>query len=177
MPLLRWPRSKQSVVGAASDSTCKHQAQEHRSMADHTAPGKAVLDFSTIVTGLPIRIDGELYEIRHPDSLPLGVIKRLEAQAPVLGALLQRTDLTKAEEQDASALLRQMVSDVMNAPEDVQQRLHEQHRLMVLEAFTQLRATKNQTTPGANANPGMKLSRGSRASTAARRKSGSGESR
>ena len=139
------------------------------------------LSFSTLHEGLPITIDGQPYQIRHPDSLTLGALKDLELLAPRLGVLLQRPNLTPQEEKQLSTGLAKVCQLALDAPAEVQARLTDAQRLKVVEAFTQLRpATRpltGATTAMRPAPGGRKSSRGSSASTGDRRPSGTGARR
>lgn len=137
-----------------------------------------LLDFSTLVDQAHVRIDGTLYPLRHRDALSLLQAKRLERQAPRVGALLQQDDLTEAEAAEASTLLAAICRAVLDAPEDVHQRLTDMTRLEVMHAFMQLRMTTRAQVGGAPAatsptrSTGAKRSRASSGSTAAIRKAG-----
>jgi hypothetical protein len=148
------------------------------------APRTPALDFKTGLVGTPIRIDGVIYEIRHPDMLPLGAIIRLEAMVPTLGPMMQRaSQLSPEEEQVLSDDLRRLCADVLDAPADVLARLSDQQRLLVTQAFIQLRRGAPSSTgattheaPTDAPSSGKKSSRGSRGSMAERQTNGSGVS-
>ena len=142
------------------------------------ADQKPAFSFSTLHTGTPITIDGKPYQIRHPDSLSLGTLKRLELLAPRVGLLLQRDDLTPSDEQELSELLSTLCALMLDAPAEVEARLSDTQRVAILEAFTQLRslalATGGAMRPARTVRGGKRSSRGSSGSTAARRMSGTG---
>lgn len=138
-----------------------------------------ILQFDTLLTGRPVKIDGTTYHVKHPDRLTLSEMKRYEALAPRTSALLQQTKWTKAQQAELSDLLDQVCALILDAPPTVRARLSEAHRIVILGVFTQLRspvraaigAMLSRTTRPPKT--GAKRSRGSRASTGARRKTGS----
>lgn len=133
-----------------------------------------VLTLSTLDTaGVPIHIDGRRYLTRHPDAISLRAIKQLERLAPRLGGLLQQEDLNEREEVELSKGLHDVCLLVLDAPGEVIERLLDQQKVRVMEAFMQLRMpTVGQPATGAEtrvARPsrGRSSSRASRGSTAA----------
>lgn len=98
------------------------------------------LDLRTLVEGVPIKIDGRPYLVKHPDALSLLEIKRFEALAPRAGALLQQPTLTASEGEELTALLQQICQVILSAPAAVQAKLTDSHRVLVLGTFTTLRS-------------------------------------
>ena len=129
------------------------------------------LVLSTLLRGAPITIDGERYQVRHPDALALMQLKRVEIAAPRLGHLLQTPTLTDDEERELSALLVAVCQDVVDAPEAVTAKLTDPQRVAILQVFTQLRSAVQMTgatvrkIPGAIV-PTKPTTRGGRSSRA-----------
>jgi hypothetical protein len=130
-----------------------------------------VLDLATIVApGAFLKINGESYYFRSVDALSLKQISILKRDGPRLGNLLIRADnLTEDEEKETTQLLQAFCSTVLDAPADVQARLHDSQRVAIVEAFTKLwpkPTLANAPTTRAN-RTGAKRSLASNASTAA----------
>lgn len=155
-------------------------------MADKTRTDP-VLNIQTLGPGVPIRIDGRLYHVRHPNKL--SIESRLEfdevmERAPAL--LMRVRKLTKQEREDLSVLLDRACRVVLDAPSSVQKGLIDSDRISILHVFIDLRPKPTpqraggtaQTTRPASPSTGESSSRGSRGSTrAARRLTGSAASR
>jgi hypothetical protein len=137
-----------------------------------TAP---VLDLTTLVTPIFVRIDGELYELRRPGALSLEEIARIDLLRPQvleLQAKLAEASSADVDVLNLSRLLVALCAIVLAAPADVQARLSDQQRLAILQAFQSLPAPQPPTTaartPRRRARPiGARSSRASRASTGA----------
>lgn len=142
--------------------------------ADPPTPAKPLLQFDTVLAGTPIEIDGAAYAIRHPESLSLGAYKQIEREFPTLGDLLQRDTLTPEEEHTVAGLLERAVQIVLDAPPDVRARLTVRQRVQAVEAFIDLLSTPRGATGAPRPSTGANSSRASRASTAARPRTGSG---
>jgi hypothetical protein len=151
-------------------------------MAD-TASTTPLLNFSTLLEGPIVGIDGERYHVRHPDGMCLGDFKRVELAAPRMAALTQAPSLTPAESKELSQVLDTLCRVVLDAPAEVHDRLHESQRVAILNLFMRLLSVVSAGTGAtataalANRKTGAKSSRGSRGSTAGRQKTGSGVSR
>jgi hypothetical protein len=138
-----------------------------------TAP---LLDLVTIAPQYTIIIDGVSYFIRHTDALTLRQSLIADRAIPRIAELL-KTDLTEEEDRELSGLLQQVCQVVLDAPLDVQARLTDVQKLQVFVAFTPLRSKLTPSVIGANAataaSPdGSNGSRGSKRTTAARRRAG-----
>jgi hypothetical protein len=101
-----------------------------------TAP---LLDISTIVPQYSILIDGKSYFIRNTDGLSLRQSLIVERAMPRIATLMQ-ADLTEADDRELSGLLQQVCSSVLEAPDDVRDKLTDVQRLQVFIAFTPLRS-------------------------------------
>ena len=108
-----------------------------------------VLSLKTVDEGLPIKIDGKTYLLSHPDSLPIGVLRRFEEQAPRVSDLMELKRPTKAQKKELSALLLEFVSAVVAAPPAVIARLRDWHCVQVMNVFTTLRAPQPRPSRGA----------------------------
>jgi hypothetical protein len=86
-----------------------------------------------------ITIDGERYPLRSVDAMTLTQIAILKRDGPRLGNLLIRTDeLTDDEGKETSQLLARFCNVILDAPPAVQAKLHDQHRMAIVHAFTTL---------------------------------------
>lgn len=117
----------------------------------HARSTTPVLSLSTVDEGLPIKIDGKSYLVKHPDSLPIGVLRRFEETAPRIADLMDLERPTKAQQKELSALLTEFTDAVVEAPAQVLAKLQDWHMVQVMNVFTQLRAPKPRPTRGATA--------------------------
>jgi hypothetical protein len=138
-----------------------------------------VLDLNTIVEKLHVRIDGVPHHFSHPDALTLQGHLRMERIGPRMGALLEAVAAgatTDADDQELALLLDEGCRLVLDAPDSVHAKLLDTHRVLILDAFTQLRLKGRaaEATLKTKARPrrGVKSSPGSSASTAALRRTG-----
>lgn len=120
-------------------------------IARHARSTIPVLSLSTVDEGLPIKIDGKTYLVKHPDSLPIGMLRRFEETAPRIAALMDLNRPTKAQQVELSTLLCEFVEVAVDAPQKVLAKLQDWHRVQVMNVFTQLRAPKPRPTRGATA--------------------------
>lgn len=158
--------------------------------------GKPLLDLDTLVVRPTIAIDGQAHEILAPDELPVLTTHLLASKGRRMDELMKSAELGAAEQAELGRLVRE-ISDAIMAPvpAKVREKLSETQRVSVIEAFAALLLTKKAGTAAAlfgsllpetdtpakkpdkkNAT-GAKRSRGSSASTAARRGGGSAKPR
>src|SRR5688500_16166781 len=109
----------------------------------------SVLDLSTLVDPTHAQIDGAFYVLRHPESLSLFQLKRVETYMPRIGALLQQDHNTAEEEAEVARLLDVVCRDVLDAPPEVHARLSDVQRLAIVDAFTKLRVPTRAQASGA----------------------------
>jgi hypothetical protein len=130
-----------------------------------------ILDIATITAPAAfLKINRVRYFFRSVDALSLKQIAILKRDGPRLGNLLIRAEeLTDDESTETSHLLDAFCMIVLDAPADVQAKLHDQQRVAIVEAFTKLWPTPTlASAPTTRANrTGAKRSLGSNASTAA----------
>lgn len=144
---------------------------------------KTPRSFSTVLEEAPIKIDGVLYQIKHPDSLPLGDVRRFEILVPRAEALIEKTDeLTDDESLELSGILAKCCRMVLDSPPDVAAKLKDVQRLEIIRLFTQLRPvnqknSRNTGKAGEAQSTGKKLFQRFKDSTAERPKVGSGRRR
>lgn len=139
-----------------------------------TAP---VLDLATLLDPIRVRIDGTLYALHRPDALSLSQVARVDALRPDFEALRSSSasfTLTLDQLKTLESVLAEMCLVVLDAPADVQARLSDPQRIAIIQAFTQLPPPRQTAgaVPLAPKSTGARSSRGSRASTAARRRTG-----
>lgn len=125
-----------------------------------TVPQTPSLDLTTITNGIPIKIDGQPYDIRHAESLPLATYRQLEMQSSRLGHLMVKAKLTKEEAAETSQLLAEVTDAILDAPEDVRAKLKDVQRVKIVDLFTKRSETPATTTaPVARRRTGGKSSR------------------
>lgn len=107
------------------------------------------LDLSTLSEDAPIKIDGVLFGVKHPNSISLLEYKQLESDLPRLGHLMVKAKLTRPEAQEATRLLSEVVDVILDAPAEVRSKLKDTQRVQVLDVFTKLRSATLATTPEA----------------------------
>lgn len=137
-----------------------------------------VLDLSTIVDPIHVRIDDVLYTLRRPEALSLEHLVQFDALRAAFADLQQTPPATLAPNQLAvlNDVIVHMVSIVLEAPVEVLARLSDAQRLAVVQAFTQLPAS-HRSKPGARRRAsrsptGATSSRASRGSTVVHRLTG-----
>jgi hypothetical protein len=143
-----------------------------------------LLDLATLVDPVHVRIDGALYELHRPDRLSIAQLAEVERLRPQIAQLEQfrgGTVGTLSDEDLATAAvaIARVCEIVLAAPADVQARLSDVQRVAILQAFTELSsrparraAGATRRTAGARSTTGATSPRGSRASTAALRRTG-----
>ena len=157
-----------------------------------TSTAPPVLSLNTIVEVLTVEIDGQRYQLHHPDALPLFARIALEAQERQMMPLLTLLDPTPDQEQARSKGLDAMCRRILDAPADVHAKLTDVHRMLIYEVFIKLPRSSRQTANAAAAaapatrsrhdarrqnQSGASSSPGSRGSTRATRTDGSTKSR
>lgn len=125
----------------------------------------AVLDISTLVTRLHVRIDGALYPLRTYEEFTAIGDRHLRTKYQRVGALLGLPRLTKGQQRERAQLLADCCRSVLVAPVSVHAKLTDLHRMQVIAVFSQLLPTDR--TGGARTNgtgpaspTGAKSSRG-----------------
>lgn len=123
-----------------------------------------VLSLTSVTDGPFIVFDKRRYDLRDPNALPLGVLKKFQRIAPRISDLAELEDPTDEEAQELSDLLAYFTSKAVDAPPDIQKKFTDVQRLMVMQVFTQLRPTPTAPTAATKAkkNPprSVKRSRG-----------------
>lgn len=95
-----------------------------------------LLDIETLIERPKIRIDGELYEILSPDEISAVDAQRFGAEGRRIDALSGKDSLSDKERKDLTKMLRDISDRVMvGVPEEIREKLSDQHRLQVAEAF------------------------------------------
>jgi hypothetical protein len=150
----------------------------------------ALLNLDTLVVRPVIAIDKKNYEILSPDELPVLTSHLLANKGQRLEELTNQRDLDESEQAELEDVLNLISDTIMSPiPECVRAKLTGAQRMSVIEAFSTLLLTKKSGTAAAmlrsllpaiptmdEADPpqtGAKRSRGSNASTGARRAGGS----
>lgn len=98
-----------------------------------------LLSLTTLVDRRTIDIDGAPYELKSPGEVSIFDRQRLRTRGLRLQRLMhasQNRELTEAEVVEVKDVLEVMTRLVLLAPEEVQQRLNDDHRLAIAQAFT-----------------------------------------
>jgi hypothetical protein len=137
-----------------------------------------LLDLHTLIERPTVKIDGVEYELRTPGELTL----EERARAGLVANTLRAEPASPSPEAaaDMSRAIDQICRIVLLAPDAVQQRLKDVHRLQIVETFIALSTTRRRPQPGAptprtttDLRTGASSSRASSASTGACRRTGS----
>jgi hypothetical protein len=169
-----------SSRSTGSPSSKPLQAQEKSMAETQTATRQALLSINTLVEREFIRIDGQSYDLRSVDDLSILDYRRLAKMGEQLKPLMQAYEddtLTPEQATDFDDRLDRLCRAVLEAPSDVFSKLQTVHRLNIALAFMglslprlrQARAAQLEAMPPSKT-PSSR--RGSRGSTAARRKRG-----
>lgn len=99
--------------------------------------GGLALDFSTQQAPAYVRIDGTEYELYSPDRLTLVQLAELERLRPWIAKLqvLDAAALSEGGLATASQAVARLCQIVLAAPADVQARLSDAQRVMILNTF------------------------------------------
>lgn len=107
-------------------------------MADPQRP--PLLNLDTIVEQPLVVIDGQPYPMLTEDDLSIVAVHRLRKQGQELQRLLDAAAADQSDELDdqVKTLLAVMCRKLVQAPDDVHAKLKENHRLLIIEAFSKL---------------------------------------
>ncbi len=155
--------------------------------------GRPILEIEALEEYPTVIIGKTAYALCPPDALTLAALKRFTKLAPQIDELFRLENPTPEQEQELSAALDRMTRLVLEAPEDVYQRLTDVQRWQIYRAFLGLSSRQIQSATAATeamlapapAAPtgratrptGVRSSRGSSGSTGATRARGSMRSR
>lgn len=121
-------------------------------MADLNPLRKPTLDLSTLVERPFIRVDGESYDIYHPDEFSLldrmTLFQRFDQAMQAAKRVTAASDpvvMREAAEQASTLLDTACRSALVAAPEALHAKLRDTHRVHILKAFTQLLADASPT--------------------------------
>jgi len=138
-----------------------------------------ILNLNTLVDRRVVRIDGKDYELIASGELSLLDYHRIGRQSGRVEELMTRSeDLSDAEVQELSRMLKDLCCLILRAPEELHARLNDLHRLAVIQAFSNLQRDQKKAAPaGEGSAPptstGASSSPASAGSTEARPASGS----
>lgn len=94
-----------------------------------------ILNLDSLVDRQTVRIDAQEYELLTVDLLPPLDAHRLSRCANRIGVLMAQADLTEAEEAELDDLPKRMCRLLLVAPDEVQQRLTQRHRMAIVATF------------------------------------------
>ena len=138
---------------------------------------RPVLDLTSETARPIVRIDGVPYELRGSRDLTLQDFKLLERVSVRIGELMLADTLSKKEDAELAARLRDVAAIALEAPASVLAGLTDIQRVLIFKVFTELLtpglqlAARAIQTPGRS--PGEKHSPAFSGSTAGRPKAGS----
>jgi hypothetical protein len=104
-------------------------------MADKST--EPILDLTTLVERPKIRIDGQLYGVRDTDEVNLVEYHRLQRLGEKVD-LLSKDGLSEAETEEALKALDTACRMILEAPDEVHQKIRDSHRMQILKVFTDL---------------------------------------
>lgn len=144
------------------------------------AATRPLLDLTTLLQRETIRIDGIVYDLRNSNELTIFDLARLQRTADRVQQLDGLAEPTADELAEYARLLDRAVRIILDAPEAVHAKLRTAQREAIVWTFIGLsqpslgltRAPATETAVTAPAKTARPSARGSRASTAARRKAG-----
>lgn len=150
---------------------------------DTRPPQFDTLDLTTLVERPKVRIDGELFELRHPDELSIVEQLRLEKMSQRAVHLIDEMRAaaegpSEEQQQELAAVMDKTCRLVLVAPDSVHAKLREPHRSAISRAFSVLQraslraAGANQDAEATPITTGVNSSPDSVASTAATRPGG-----
>jgi len=139
-----------------------------------------VLDLTTLLHRETVRIDGVRYDLKNDKELSIFDLARLERTAARIQAIDGAEATSPEQRADYDRLLEVAVRLVLVAPDAVHAALKTAHREAILWTFIRLsrpslaptRETRTETPTRPIAKTASRSARGSRASTAARRRAG-----
>jgi len=108
-----------------------------------------MFNLDELVEGPTVSIDGQAYPLAGPHALsPLEMYRNLKA-ARRLQALIDKAELTEAEEAELGQIPDQVCRAVLDAPDAVHARLTDRQRMKVIELFSTLSRAPHQAPAGA----------------------------
>lgn len=140
-----------------------------------------ILNIDTLITRQTVTIDGVAYELRTDKELTIFALARLERAAQRIEQIEDATaEPTPDQAAEYDLLLRQVVELILIAPAAVHAKLLTAHREAIMWTFIRLsrpslvptRARRPPETPTPTLATASSSARGSRASSAGRRKAG-----
>lgn len=144
-----------------------------------------VLDLQTLVERPKIHIDDDEYEILSPQELSVVDHQEFASMGRAMDRLEAKNKLTDKDKARLSDLLTDLSDRIMvDIPDEIRRKLNDNHRLAVIEAFTNLPLAQtvaslappaggNRKTRRAKQSTGAKKRPASRGSTAGPRGGGS----
>ena len=110
-----------------------------------------LIELTTLIEQPTIKINGELYEILHPDQLGVIDFQRLASMGSKVSALLKKSEPDDADAAELNTIIVDLTDRIMvSIPADVRDKLTESQRIAVAEVFmtlprVQTRATRKRT--------------------------------
>lgn len=104
-------------------------------MADKKTP---LLDLDNLVDSQYVAIDGKSYSMRNQDEVSPLEAHRFKKWGARLDTLINKDDLTEAEEAELEDIPKRLCRQVINAPADVIEALQDWQRMKILATFTKL---------------------------------------
>ena len=100
---------------------------------------ESLLDLTTLIEQPTIKINGELYEILHPDQLGVIDFQRLASMGSKVADLLKKSEPDDDDAAQLNTIIVDLTDRIMpRIPLDVRAQLTESQRLLVAEVFMTL---------------------------------------
>ena len=97
-----------------------------------------VLNLDTLVERRVVVIDGKHYELKNPDEVSLLDYHRIWYKGRELDAAFAKPNLTMDEIGALAKNIDELCRFLLDAPDAVHARLHESHKMKVIQVFTSL---------------------------------------
>ena len=105
-----------------------------------------LIELTTLIEQPTIKINGELYEILHPDQLGVIDFQRLASMGSKVADLLKKSEPDDADAAQLNTIIIDLTDRIMpRIPLDVRAKLTESQRLLVAEVFMMLPRVQTRT--------------------------------
>lgn len=107
-----------------------------------------LLDLNTFIVRPVVNIDGQAYEMVHPDEMTILDLQRQFVRGRRIAELMIKKELTTAEQVELPRILDEACRAILvGAPEEVHAKLQDGHRFDIIDAFGEL-LPRNRRTAG-----------------------------
>lgn len=115
------------------------------------AEKKPMFDLNTLIERPVVNIDGQPYELVHPDEMTVLDRQRQAVRGRRIAALMALDrDLTEAEQNDLPRMLDEACRAILvGAPPEIHAKLQDGHRFSIIDSFGVLLLKRSRQTAGA----------------------------